>query len=297
VVAAGSIACGAQVSLPSDEPRDDVVAGADAGAYPAQPHIIPWDAGVDRNVPSEAGSDGSADRYAPPDASRDGAVVTEAGRDTGPPLDGGGTQTAAYANMGTILLEVLLPSGATREVGIASASLFDVALHPNGTLFAVGTSALYTVDKQTAAITFVQNTPTGLLALEFAPDGRLFAAGGQILYQLDPAMGTSTPVGIFPQNLIASGDIAFYQGRLLATAKTGPNSPANDPLVEFDLAQGTSSVISTVGETCVHGLVVSGTTLFGLTCWGKVLVIDPQTGATSVTFDNDYFNFYGATVR
>jgi hypothetical protein len=82
--------------------------------------------------------------------------------------------------------------------------------------------------------------------------------------------------------------------RILATARTGPD--ARDVLVTFDPRGGTSRLLGDTGFSCIYALAAFGQSLYGMTCLGDVLALDPATGAgrriaASATV------FYGATAR
>ncbi len=78
----------------------------------------------------------------------------------------------------------------------------------------------------------------------------------------------------FPPGLEASGDIAFLEGRLLATARYG--APAIDELVEFFPTTGRSAHRAR-GIHLRVGLAAFGPTLYGMTGNGQVLAINATT--------------------
>jgi hypothetical protein len=67
-------------------------------------------------------------------------------------------------------------------------------------------------------------------------------------------------------------------------------------LVELDTGGGTPKILGAIGSSCVWGLAAYGQTLYGLTCEGAVLSIDPNTGAGTV-LTQTMFGFYGASAR
>ncbi len=206
-----------------------------------------------------------------------------------------GCVARALANAGDQLYEVELPSGVLRPLARIRA-FTDVALHPDRSLWAVTVDgALYRFDAASNFPSIVAATGQPLTALDAAPDGALYAAGRFGLFRLDRGTGAATPVARFPDGLEASGDIAFLQGRLLVTARTGPD--ALDDLVEFDLAAGAARTVGPVGFRCVWGLAAFGATLYGLTCTGDVLRLDPATGRGVRIAQRPGVTFYGATAR
>ncbi len=205
-----------------------------------------------------------------------------------------GCVARALANAASGLYDVDLPSGAMHYIGPIRA-FTDVALHPDRTLYAVTAGGDFArVDPSTGDSVSLASTGVPFTALDAAPDGTLFAAGSRGLFHVDARGGGAELMATFPPGLEASGDIAFLEGRLLATARTGPG--AIDVLVEFDRAAGTSRVLGSVGYTCVWALAAFGPTLYGLTCEGRVLSIDARTGAGRQTTRGAVL-FYGATAR
>ncbi len=198
------------------------------------------------------------------------------------------------ANTSTDLFEVELPSGALRSLGPV-APFTDVALHPDRTLYAVTSRGeLWRLDASTRRGTYLSATGQPLTALDATPDGTVYAAGSAGLFRVEPRTGATRFVASFPPGLEASGDLAVYEGRLLASARADPSSL--DTLVEFDLATGRSRVLGGLGYRCVWALAAFGSTLYGLTCEGVVLRVGASNGAATVLTRADAV-FYGATAR
>ncbi len=204
-----------------------------------------------------------------------------------------GCQARALAQTADSLFEIRLPSGKVRRIGSTGATLTDIALHPGGVLYGVSFSSLSKIDTLTGTATPFASVSTSFNALDFAPDGTLYAAGGNTLYSLDPATGISKRIATFPAGLSSSGDIAFVGGRLVATATGGG---ATDLLIEMSPASGVGKTLGSVGYRCVWGLAAYGPTLYGLTCEGNVLSIDPFAG-TGTVVSTAGESFYGASAR
>ncbi len=206
-----------------------------------------------------------------------------------------GCVARAIANAGDTLYEVELPSGVLRPITRVRA-FTDIALHPDRTLWAVTPDgALYRFDPVSNFASIVWATGQPLTALDAAPDGSLYAAGRFGLFRVDRATGATTLAARFPDGLEASGDIAFLGPRMLVTARA--SAASLDDLVEFDLTTGTSRTIGPIGARCVWGLAAFGVTLYGLTCTGEVLRIDPATGRGVIIARSPGTTFYGATAR
>jgi hypothetical protein len=204
-----------------------------------------------------------------------------------------GCQARALASTAGELYEVKLPSGALRRIGGTSPSLDDVALAPDRTVYAVTFDGFYKVDSSTAAMTLLGPQADSLNALDVSPEGTLYGAGNVTLSTIDSATGVTTPFAAFPPGLASSGDLAFYEGRLLATAR---GAFVGDALIEFDRKTGAATMLGNTGFACIYGLAAFGKTLYGLTCEGNVLTIDVTTARGALVTKTNV-RFYGATAR
>ncbi len=203
-----------------------------------------------------------------------------------------GCQARAIAHSATDLYEIRLPSGEVKKIGPTGATLTDIALHPTGTLYGVDSTNLCVVDLKTGACTGTVPVGIALVALDAAPDGTLYGAGGTRVYTIDRTTGLTKVLGNYPTGLAASGDIAFLGTRLLATARTA----TDDALVEFDTKTGATKILGKTGFRCIWGIAAYGPTLYGLTCEGRVVSLDPTTGK-GVELTKTSIEFWGATAR
>ncbi|MCC6645487.1 MAG: hypothetical protein IT374_07960 [Polyangiaceae bacterium] len=210
----------------------------------------------------------------------------------------GGCSALAYAHSVNKLYEVRLPSGKDKLIGpLGTTSITDIALTSDGTLYALTFNALLTVDTKTAKLTPVVGVKGVMdaVGMDAGPDGALYVAASSAVLRLLPSVGVATKVASFPPGTSASGDLAFLDGRLLGTANAGA-STGPDVLVELDLVTGAGSIVGSTGFDCIWGLAAYGSLLYGLTCNGEVLSIDPATGAGSV-LSTPGVAFWGASAR
>lgn len=203
-----------------------------------------------------------------------------------------GCQARALAHSATDLYEIRLPSGEVKKIGPTFATLTDLALHPTGVLYGLGTTGLCVVDLKSGACTGTVAISPSLVALDAAPDGTVYGAGGNRVYTIDRTTGATKLFASYPAGLVASGDIAFLGTRLLATARTA----TDDALVEFDATSGAAKVLGRTGYRCIWGVAAFGPTLYGLTCEGRVLSLDPSTGK-GVELTKTAVEFWGASAR
>jgi len=177
------------------------------------------------------------------------------------------------------LWEVDLPSGETRALARIEIELTDIALHPDGRLFAVDHASLFVVDEETGLVSRITGVGDALNSLEVGPDGALYGAGARTVVRLDPASGAVETVATFPPGWSASGDVAFVGGRLFVTGTSSRFSRVA-PNALFDATGGGVAVnVGMIGAPCVWGLAPFGETLYGFTCDGALLRIDVATGA------------------
>src|SRR5512138_987227 len=101
--------------------------------------------------------------------------------------------------------------GAIHLAGGTGVDVIDVAVAPDGTLYATGSDQLYQVDGTTALATPIgSNTLPYLQALAFDASGNLYGAGSKssaYLYRIDAGTGAATIVGELGAGQDASGDM------------------------------------------------------------------------------------------
>lgn len=204
-----------------------------------------------------------------------------------------GCQAHALAHDDATLYDVRLPSGQVNVIGATNAELTDLALSPSNVLYGIGFDALYTVSQQKGTATLLESISSGSInGADVSPDGTLWVSGGASLSTVDVQSGTLTFVASFPAGSTSSGDLAWVGSRLLATAVGG----GGDELVEFDVQKKTSKVLGPCGYGCIWGLAAYGTTLYGLTCEGRILSIDTTSGAAT-QLNVVSTAFWGASAR
>jgi hypothetical protein len=204
-----------------------------------------------------------------------------------------GCQAHALAHDDQTLYDVRLPSGQVNAIGATNDQLTDIALSPSNVLWGIGFASLLTVNQQTGTATFFKSVSVGSInGADVAPDGTLWISGGSSLYTLDTKTAAVTLVASFPSGSTSSGDLAWVGSRLLGTATSG----GGDELVEFDVVKKTSKVLGPCGFSCIWGLAAYGTTLYGLTCEGRILSIDTSTGA-GTELNQSGPAFWGASAR
>lgn len=205
-----------------------------------------------------------------------------------------GCTARALAHDERRLYEMDLPSGELHPLGITPVTLTDIALHPDGTLYGSVWGSLVRVDYEAGTVDTVIAVPGSFVGLDISPDGTLYGASDDRVDRLDPVRGTATTIARFPGGLVASGDLAFVEGRLYATVRGGRGG---DWLVEVPLDGARVRIVGATGVPNIWGLAPFGTTLYGLTNEGRLVTIDVADGTTREIAHSAGVAFYGAGAR
>ena len=209
-----------------------------------------------------------------------------------------GCEPRLLAQDPTSIYNIALPSGMVSLITRTDTPLTDIALAEDGTFYgATNGRGLVRLDPRTGATTPVVSIPGRFYGLEADPASRaLFGASDARIVRFDLVTGALTDVGRLPTGEIVSGDLAFIGGRLLITA-TRNFRVADDDLFAVDLASsGTPTLIGSTGHPCIFGMAVYRNTLYGLTCDGLVLEIDPNTAASTIV-SRTMIEFDGGAAR
>lgn len=114
-----------------------------------------------------------------------------------------------------------------------------------------GDTNLYTIDRETAALTLVGDTGIErLMDMAFDPEGTLWATESNMLYTLDPATGASAevvPITGVDEGVVIMGLGFTDDGTLYAT------SPESELFYTIDLATGETTVVGQHGLFFPHG--------------------------------------------
>jgi hypothetical protein len=204
-----------------------------------------------------------------------------------------------YAHSGDTLFRIDPDTRKVTTVGTFHPSaphMNDLAVTPDGKLYAVSSNNLYQVDPTDASITWVTKVPGSTnVALTFDVDGTLLSSDKAGNFRrVDPASGNSIPIGSYGAGLGSSGDlVALKDGKLYEVNDV--NAKGNNTLVTVDPKTGKASTVGPIGFRMVWGLSFWGGTLYGFTRLGEFISIDPKSGHGSLihTFTHE---FWGAAV-
>lgn len=180
-------------------------------------------------------------------------------------------------NLGTVNVE----NGDVNVIGKMGVAMTDIAFDPNGNLYGITFDSLYSIDKNTAATTFIGNTGvTKANALVFDSTGILYTANvNSAIHTLNTTTGASTLVGY--SSAYSSGDLAFVNGELFLSSTAGPG----DSIWKIDTSNGNGLMVGSTGFNSVYGLASpDSSTLYGV-AGTKILDISPTSGLGSVLLD------------
>ena len=207
---------------------------------------------------------------------------------------------------GGTLGTVDVATGNVNVVGAMGATMTDIAFDPNGNLYGISFSNLYSINKTTGAASLIgaHNITGGSKnSLVFDAAGTLYAANNS-LYTLNTGTGASTLVGNGGSPYSSSGDLAFIGGDLFLSSGGGVGG---DKLVELNTATGAGTDVGNIGFSAVYGLATdNNVNLYGLT-GTRVLGVNTATGAGTelvnysgqglgTAWGSSFFSEAGATV-
>jgi hypothetical protein len=232
--------------------------------------------------------------------------------------DGTGGGYLVYAHSDTVLYSIDLSSKSLVTVGKfnAGSSMTDLAVAPDGTIYTISKTALYTVNPQTAQATQIGSLATCgtyAVALTTTSDGRMWTGDHSgAICQIDISV---TPPVVKPpvtmQNGLAlTGDmVGIGDGTVFGTAyklsDTTGGTTTNNLLVKIDVTTGAVTQVGATGYPQQFGIAFQENQVFGFTYdgTGRVVTIDPNTGmgTTFGTFmdpaTNKGITFAGAGVN
>jgi hypothetical protein len=185
---------------------------------------------------------------------------------------------AFLASAGTLYWSELTAEGTDRLIGPFRTSsgtalvVTDIALAPDGALFAVTRSQLYSVDRETAVATPVGSSlPDETSALCFDAAGELYAASAAsgALYRVGRVTGNVTPI-TYGSSFLSNGDLVFARnGALLATVKR--TGDAFDTLAAISPDNGVPTVVRSYLPDKMQGLCMVQGFIYGAAAYDRGL--------------------------
>ena len=244
--------------------------------------------------------------------------------------DGGGDQTgcegipncySVYAHSDDTLYVIDLMAKTLQTVGKFNApmndTITDLAVGPDGTIYVISETALYTASSSDGHVTLVGSLSacgTKGVALTTLPNGQIWEGDfSGALCQIDI---TTTPPTVKPPitmgsgmalsgDLVAIGDGTVYGTAYKLSDGSGMGTQASNVLVKIDMSTGAVTQVGATGFPKLFGVSFAQDAVIGFTHdqTGHVVSIDPTTGAASIfaTFmdpsSNQPISFAGAGVN
>ncbi len=207
-----------------------------------------------------------------------------------------------YVHTGAILHsydpanETATPIGAFRSADGPVTNMVDMAIDTGGQMFG-GTLDKWVVriDPQTARVEPLFEFDDILHGMTFLSDGRLVIAGERVS-MVDPVTGRVISELVPGSDWVTSGDVVgLPDGKLYWTVR-GANAGDPDDLIRIDPRTGAASKLGSAGIDRIFGLGYANHLLYGFSSGGRVVVLDPDTGAAgpSVLLEGSW---WGATTN
>lgn len=186
-----------------------------------------------------------------------------------------------------------------------SDDMTDLAVTPDGKVYTVSRTTVYTVDAASGQATkLADGISSSMVALTFRLDGTLLSSdqNGNV-YIIDPATAKTTKLGSFGSGYDTAGDlVAIADGTMFGVSTMAPDLPnaTTNVLVQVNTSTAKAKTVGEIGYSGVFGVAYSGGHVLAFTKTGQIIEIDPMTGAgTLLGVKNDQSTgkpmvFYGA---
>ena len=241
-----------------------------------------------------------------PDAAIVDTVDAARSPDAGPTFDAFIPPVQMYVHTATELFTVDDQLFDLTSIGLfgldqAEGGITDMAVTPDGTLYGITNTKLYTLNRTTGVATYVADVPgLGNVGLTFLPDGTLLAtdqSGG--VRQVDPLLGTVTEIGVFGGGFATAGDlVAVADGTMYAISDEGPygDEQDNNLLLTVNTSTGAAVEVGRIGFGGVFGCAVANSKVYAFTRDGDIIEINPVTGIGAIVRQYPAIAFWGAGV-
>lgn len=179
-----------------------------------------------------------------------------------------------------------------------SDSMTDLAVTPDGSIYTISTTSLYSVDSSTAKATLLMsNITSSNVALTFQTDGTLLASDKSgTVRVIDPVAKTVHDIGTYGSGFNTAGDlVAVSNGTLFGISETGPGSSStSNVLLLVDPTSGKATGVGGIGYDQVFGLAYAGGRVLAFTGTGDIIAIDHTTGQGTLVRSYPSKSWYGA---
>jgi hypothetical protein len=273
----------------------------------AEPKVVATDP-----VPAAAPDAAMAPPVQSDAATADAWVLPPVSPSDGPAADLGapGPLDVVYAHSGSTLFRVDPQTLTVSRIGPFTVAepnrtrqLFnvtDIAVDRARRIVGLTYEQLLEIDGATGACKVIAPLPMGeqfnglsWIRSDNGPEALVATSVGGGVFRIDPATGTATSIGTLGGGLESSGDLVSVDTYGTLVTVKGPTS---DRLARLDPATGAATVIGEIGFVNVWGLGFWKNRVFGFTNNGGFILIDPKTGAGTLSQRYPGFAFFGAGV-
>jgi hypothetical protein len=181
----------------------------------------------------------------------------------------------------------------------AGDDMTDLAVTPDGQIYTISRTSMYTVDRNTGQATLLlSNISTSNVALTFQIDGTLLASDKDgLVRRINPTNGMVTELGQYGQGWDTAGDlVSVSDGTMFGIAANGPMSSLgmSNVLLKVDPTSGVATGVGPIGYTGVFGTAYSNGRVLAFTRDGQIVQIDPTTGQGTLVMTHTGKDFWGA---
>lgn len=181
------------------------------------------------------------------------------------------------------LYRVNATTAAATAIGPMNIQCTDVAFRGHQ-LYATNFASLYRVNPDTGGSVLVGNMGVAdINALAVNPlTGRMYGAGANAggFYEINPSTGAAALIGNYGAGITSAGDLAMLNNVMYATVNR--SGFTNSWLARINLTTGVATLIGDMGRSLVYGMSVRSGKLYATTNGGALLVVNRNTGATSL---------------
>lgn len=182
----------------------------------------------------------------------------------------------ANSNQIVFLTNLTFNGNVFRSSKCIDGAICEIAITPNGLMYAVDGVYLYRIDTVTGVMTRLNVKFSGAFELSALRDGTLIISGMSSSVIYDPASNKLTQLPL--ENWIQQGGgdaIALPDGNLYMTIY---ESEGPDHLLKINPITGQETDVGSVNHTTVWGLSYGAGVMYGFTESGEIFTINPQSG-------------------
>ncbi len=186
-------------------------------------------------------------------------------------------------------------TGQVENIGLTGYELSDIAFLGNNLYGITLGGALISIDLNSGEGTFVGNSnSTNVNALEGRGNLLYGATTNGEFISIDPITAEGSTIGFLGHNATSSGDLIFDASNDFLYATLEVSGSLSDQLATIDPLTAETNLIGDTGFDSVWGLVLIRNQLIGLSTNGDFIIINPNSGISTLIENTAAFNAGGA---